>query len=211
MTDRDARTTLKTLLARLALSLVLSSVLSTSALIGLSHAHAQDSRSLVLMLRHAYAPGGGDPAGFDVNNCATQRNLDEQGRQQARDIGRQLKALGFKPTQVWSSQWCRSFETAELMDVGQVQPLTALNSFFQDRSKGPAQMRELEAFLRNLDRQGGPYVMSTHQVVVSAISNTWVNSGDGVWLELTGEKDTPWRIYPAATKELQLPPGFKIP
>ena len=186
-------------------------VLGAAQLIGLGQAQAQDPRSLVLMLRHAYAPGGGDPVNFDVNDCATQRNLNEQGREQAKDIGRQLKALGMKPTRVWSSQWCRSFETAELMDVGPVEPLLALNSFFQDRSKGPAQMRELEAFLKNLDPRQGPYVMSTHQVVVSALSNTWVNSGDGVWLELTGDPSKPWRIYPAATQNLELPPGFQTP
>lgn len=169
---------------------------------------AGDTRSLVLLLRHAYAPGGGDPANFDINNCSTQRNLNDQGREQARDIGKQLKALGIKPTEVWSSQWCRSFDTAELMSVGEVKPLPALNSFFQNREAGPAQMQQLRTFLKNLDPSGGPYVMSSHQVVVSAIANTWVNSGDGVWLELTGNPNEPWRIYPAKTDKLTLPPGF---
>jgi len=171
-------------------------------------AWAQDTRSLVLLLRHALAPGGGDPARFDVNDCSTQRNLNDQGRDQARDIGAQVKALGLKPTQVWSSQWCRSFETAELMDVGTVQALPALNSFFQNRSAGPAQMAELRAFLASLDPEGGPYVMSSHQVVVSSITDTWVNSGDGVWLELTGDPNEPWRVHPAKTEQLTLPPGF---
>lgn len=169
---------------------------------------AQDQRSLVLLLRHALAPGGGDPAGFNVNDCSTQRNLNDVGREQARDIGRQVKALGLKPTRVWSSQWCRSFETAELMDVGQVEALPALNSFFQNRAAGPAQMAQLRAFLKSLDPEGGPYVMSSHQVVVSAIADTWVSSGDGVWLELTGQDSEPWRVYPAKTATLSLPPGF---
>ncbi len=171
-------------------------------------AQDKDTRSLVLLLRHALAPGGGDPAGFDVNDCSTQRNLNHVGRDQARDIGRQVKALGLKPTQVWSSQWCRSFETAELMDVGPVKPLPALNSFFQNRSAGPGQMAELRQFLKSLDPQGGPYVMSSHQVVVSAIADTWVSSGDGVWLELTGDESEPWRVYPAKTQTLSLPPGY---
>jgi phosphohistidine phosphatase SixA len=171
-------------------------------------AQDKDTRSLVLLLRHALAPGGGDPAGFDVSDCSTQRNLNHVGRDQARDIGRQVKALGLKPTQVWSSQWCRSFETAELMDVGPVKPLPALNSFFQNRSAGPGQMAELRQFLKSLDPQGGPYVMSSHQVVVSAIADTWVSSGDGVWLELTGDESEPWRVYPAKTQTLSLPPGY---
>jgi phosphohistidine phosphatase SixA len=171
-------------------------------------AQTADSRSLVLLLRHAYAPGGGDPAQFDIDNCATQRNLNAQGREQSRDIGRQLKALGIQPTRVWASQWCRSFETATLMDVGTVEPLPLLNSFFQNRAAGPGQMRGLRQFLKDLDPTGGPYVMSSHQVVVSSITDTWVNSGDGVWLELTGDPDNPWRTFPAKTQTLALPPGF---
>lgn len=190
------------------LTTVLSAGLLALAL--LPHpAWAQDTRSLVLLLRHALAPGGGDPAGFDVNDCSTQRNLNDVGRDQARDIGRQVKALGLKPTGVWSSQWCRSFETAELMDVGEVKALPALNSFFQNRAAGPAQMAQLRAFLKSLDPEGGPYVMSSHQVVVSSLTDTWVSSGDGVWLELTGNDSEPWRLYPAKTQTLSLPPGFK--
>ena len=190
-------------------NLLMSLTLSVAALVFASpNAHAGDLRSLVLLLRHAYAPGGGDPANFDINDCSTQRTLNDQGRAQARDIGRQLKSLGIKPTTVWSSQWCRSFETAELMDVGEVKPLPALNSFFQNRSAGPAQMRELKNFIASLDPEGGPYVMSSHQVVVSSLTDTWVNSGDGVWLVLTGNPAEPWRVYPAKTDRLALPPDF---
>jgi hypothetical protein len=69
-------------------------------------------------------------------------------------------------------------------------------------------MAELRQFLKSLDPQGGPYVMSSHQVVVSAIADTWVSSGDGVWLELTGDESEPWRVYPAKTQTLSLPPGY---
>lgn len=193
---------------RLLRTLMLAALVALAMLAMPHPAAASDTRSLVLLLRHAYAPGGGDPANFDVNDCSTQRNLSNQGRDQARSIGAQLKQLGLNPTAVWSSQWCRSFETAELMDVGNVKPLPALNSFFQNPSAGPEQMRQLRAFLRDLDPKGGPYVMSSHQVVVSAIADTWVNSGDGVWLELTGQADEPWKIYPAKTQQLTLPPGF---
>lgn len=182
----------------------------TASLVKASDARAQptDTRSLVLLLRHAYAPGGGDPANFDVNDCSTQRNLNEQGREQSRAIGQQLKRLGLKPTNVWSSQWCRSSDTAVLMNVGEVRALPYLNSFFQNRAVGPSQMANLRQFLAELDPKGGPYVMSSHQVVVSAISDQWVNSGDGVWLILTGDKDKPYTIHPAKTDSLALPPGF---
>lgn len=167
-----------------------------------------DKTSLILHLRHAIAPGGGDPALFDVNDCATQRNLSAQGRAQSRHIGVQLKTLGIAPSKVWSSQWCRSTETAELMAVGEVEPLPALNSFFQNPSAGPAQIAELKAFIQALDPTGGPYVMVSHQVVVSGLNNTFVASGDGVWMALTGDPQKPWVTYLAETKSLALPPGF---
>jgi broad specificity phosphatase PhoE len=184
-----------------------------AGLLALPHsvAWASDKRALVLLLRHAIAPGGGDPPGFDLNDCSTQRNLSAEGREQSRQIGRQLQALGLEPAQIWSSQWCRALDTARYMQVGDVKPLPALNSFFADRTKGPAQMAQLEQFLRELDPNGGPYLMTSHQVVVSALANTWVNSGDGVWLVLTGQSDSPWQIYPANTTSLELPPGISSP
>ena len=168
----------------------------------------KDTAALVLHIRHALAPGGGDPAHFDVNDCNTQRNLNEAGREQSRDIGRQIRALGIEPTHVWSSQWCRSTETAELLGLGEVTALPSLNSFFQNRAAGPAQMAELRAFLRDLDPTGGPYVMVSHQVVVGSLTNTWVASGDGVWLTLTGDPQNPWVVHRAETNNLTLPPGF---
>jgi len=164
--------------------------------------------SLVLLLRHAYAPGGGDPAHFDVRNCATQRNLDAQGREQSRQIGAQIRSLGLVPTKIWASQWCRSTETATLTGLGEVVPLTALNSFFQNPADGPAQIQKLREFITNLDPKGGPYLMVSHQVVVSGLTNQWVNSGSGVWLVLTGDPSSPWIVYPAPTEKLSLPPGF---
>jgi phosphohistidine phosphatase SixA len=188
--------------------LALSAVILALCWPNLSAAQTQDKASLILHLRHAIAPGGGDPAHFDVNDCRTQRNLSAEGREQSRQIGAQLKALGMAPTQVWSSQWCRSAETAELLGLGEVKPLPALNSFFQNPSAGPAQIADLRAFVGLLDPKGGPYVMVSHQVVVSGLNNTFVGSGDGVWMVLTGNPNEPWRTYPANTQTLALPPGF---
>jgi phosphohistidine phosphatase SixA len=174
----------------------------------LPKAMAAENRSLLLLLRHAYAPGVGDPANFDVTDCTTQRNLDAQGRQQSQQIGAQIRSLGLQPSQIWTSQWCRSSETATLTGLGEVKPLTALNSFFRNPADGPAQIKKLRDFIANLDPKGGPYLMVSHQVVVSGLTNQWVNSGDGVWLVLTGKADAPWTVYPAATQKLSLPPGF---
>ena len=188
--------------------LTLAAIALALAWPNISAAQSQDKASLILHLRHAIAPGGGDPAHFDVNDCRTQRNLSDQGREQSRQISAQLKSLGIVPTQVWSSQWCRSTETAQLMNVGEVTPLPALNSFFQNPSEGPAQIAELQTFIRELDTKGGPYVMVSHQVVISGLNNTFVSSGDGVWMALTGDPNEPWRTYPANTQTLALPTGF---
>lgn len=85
----------------------------------------------ILMIRHALAPGTGDPANFKIGDCSTQRNLDVRGREQARDIGNWLRSNGITSARMYSSQWCRCLETAGLIDLGPVEELPALNSFFE--------------------------------------------------------------------------------
>jgi len=82
----------------------------------------------VLLIRHALAPGIGDPDGFRLDGCATQRSLSDEGRRQARAIGDWLQARGIGQARVYSSQWCRCLETAALLDLGPVTELPALNS-----------------------------------------------------------------------------------
>ena len=94
----------------------------------------------ILMVRHALAPGTGDPPNFKIGDCSTQRNLDEAGRDQARNIGDWLRTNGVSSARVYSSQWCRCIETAKLMELGPVEELPALNSFYertQDREAEP--------------------------------------------------------------------------
>lgn len=70
----------------------------------------------VVLMRHAVAPGTGDPAGFELDDCSTQRNLSERGREQARATGERFRANGVTDAAVYSSQWCRCLETARLLD-----------------------------------------------------------------------------------------------
>ena len=133
----------------------------------------------VLMLRHALAPGVGDPPAFRLGDCATQRNLGDEGRAQARRLGEQLRAAGIPSARVWSSQWCRCLETARLLDVGAVRELPALNSFFDRPQARERQLAELRAFLAKLPVEGGPVILVTHQVMVSAHTGGWVDSGGG--------------------------------
>jgi broad specificity phosphatase PhoE len=122
----------------------------------------------MLMLRHGNAPGGGDPPGFKLGDCATQRNLDEKGRAQARATGAAIRAaLGpalAARTRVYSSQWCRAEETARLLGLGAPKPLPGLNSFFSDPAAEAKTLPALRAFLAGLPKDGPPVILVTHQV-----------------------------------------------
>ena len=79
----------------------------------------------VALIRHALAPGTGDPAGFRVDDCATQRNLSPTGRAQARAIGERFRANGIDTAAVLSSQWCRCLDTARELALGEITPFAA--------------------------------------------------------------------------------------
>lgn len=135
----------------------------------------------VALLRHALAPGNGDPARFRVGDCSTQRNLDEEGRAQARRIGARLKANGIVRARVFSSQWCRCLDTAELLGLGPVAELPPLNSFFGRPERKELQMKALRAWLSKQDlgnRDEGPTVLVTHQVVITALTGIFPASGE---------------------------------
>ncbi|MEN0041249.1 MAG: histidine phosphatase family protein [Pseudomonadota bacterium] len=131
----------------------------------------------ILFMRHAIAPGGGDPDNFRLDDCSTQRNLSERGRQQARDTGAMLRKAGIIFDIVATSQWCRCRETAELMNVGEVVEWPSLNSFFGDRSKEPAQTAETLEKLNALP-EGARVLLVTHQVNVTALSDVFPQSGE---------------------------------
>ena len=133
----------------------------------------------VAVMRHAVAPGTGDPASFRLDDCSTQRNLSEEGRAQARAIGERFRAHGIERAKVYSSQWCRCLETARLLDLGPVEPVAALNSFFQDREQGPAQTAEVLELLA-ASPSGDPIVLVTHQVNVTALTEVFPQSGEVV-------------------------------
>jgi broad specificity phosphatase PhoE len=138
----------------------------------------------VLIMRHAHAPGGGDPSGMVIDDCATQRNLDERGRAQAKRLGARLREAGLAELRVFTSQWCRCRETGRLLDVGRVEDLPALNSFFAQPERREAQLRMLRTFLAELPRDGRPVVLVTHQVNITALTGFYPDSGDGLVLRL---------------------------
>jgi phosphohistidine phosphatase SixA len=130
----------------------------------------------VALLRHAIAPGSGDPPEFTLRDCSTQRNLSDEGREQAVRIGARLRANGIDMARVFSSQWCRCLETARLLGFGAVEELPSLNSFYQRYARRDAQTDALEEWIaeRNLD---GPHVLVTHQVNISALTDVYPREG----------------------------------
>jgi len=138
----------------------------------------------VLILRHANAPGVGDPPGMVLGDCATQRNLDQRGRIQASRLGERLRAAGLAEMRVFTSQWCRCRETARLLGVGRVEDLPALNSFFEQPERREAQIRTLREFLAELPRDGGAVVLVTHQVNITALTGYYPSAGEGLVLRL---------------------------
>ena len=137
-----------------------------------------------VLLRHAMAPGTGDPSTFKLGDCATQRNLSEAGRQQARRIGAEFRQHGVKVDKVYTSQWCRCQDTAELLGLGPIELLPLLNSFFANRSAGPAQTAALKAFLTTT-RFSGVVVLVTHQVNITALTGIYPSSGEAVVVEVS--------------------------
>jgi phosphohistidine phosphatase SixA len=150
----------------------------------------------IVLFRHALAPGTGDPDGFDVDDCSTQRNLDARGREDARAIGAAFRERGIMVGKVLTSQWCRCTETAELAFPGQVEEEPAFNSFFQDRSRGPAQTREAIDILSGWNGPGA-LVVVTHQVNITALTGIFPSSGEGILVRMEdGEPMTLGRLKP---------------
>lgn len=162
-------------------------------LVGAVSSRAADALQLlaqpghVLIMRHANAPGVGDPPGMVLDDCATQRNLDGRGRTQATRLGERLRAAGLAEVRVFTSQWCRCRDTARLLAVGRVEDLPALNSFFEQPERREAQIRTLREFLARLPRDGRPVVLVTHQVNITALTGYYPSSGEGLVLRLRAD------------------------
>lgn len=140
----------------------------------------------LLMLRHALAPGTGDPPGFRLDDCATQRNLDSIGRTQATDLGRRLAAAGVTRARIFSSQWCRCLETARLLGHGPVEALPLLNSFYPRPQEKEARIAALRDFIARLPLDGPPVILVTHQFTINEFTGAGTPSGGGSVFALDG-------------------------
>ena len=132
----------------------------------------------LIFIRHAYAPGGGDPDGFEISNCASQRNLNMEGIEQSKRIGQFFTENNIMINKVLSSEWCRCKQTAEYA-FNNYETKSFLNSFFSQKfsHNKDKQIKELNEYIKKWNGKNN-LVFVTHYVVISEILNLSVSSGE---------------------------------
>lgn len=178
-------------IARALLALVLAALVSPALVLPPPASAASEvawealRRGGIALTRHALAPGTGDPAGMRIGDCTTQRNLNAEGRAQARAVGEAFRQRGIAVGGVLASQWCRATETAELAFPGQPRAEPAFNSFFDTRQNEPAQTAAARRLMAAWQGPGALFV-STHQVNITALTGIVPASGEMIVLERAG-------------------------
>jgi len=170
---------MKNKIISLLLKLLIFSLLSIH-----SHSSEQNWKSIqegnkIILIRHSLAPGGGDPIGFKINDCKTQRNLNRAGISQSKKIGKLFKKNKVPIDQILSSQWCRCKDTAKYA-FGDYKEFTALNSTFQspyDKNE-TKQLKQLYSFVKKWDGKGKNLVLVTHYSIITAVTNAVPSSGE---------------------------------
>jgi len=138
-------------------------------------------KGYVLLLRHTLAPGVGDPENFKLNDCSTQRNLSQMGRDDAKSVGEWLKRRDIKIARVESSRWCRAKETAQLLGIGRVRLNPNLDSLFDSQDPAKAiQTVRVKKQIVDWRNKSGLLVLVGHFVNIGAVTGVGVGSGEGV-------------------------------
>ena len=139
---------------------------------------AQEGNKIIL-IRHSLAPGGGDPVGFKIGDCKTQRNLNKKGINQSKKIGKLFNKNKVLIDQVLSSQWCRCKDTAKYA-FGEYTEFTALNSTFQSpfNKNESKQLNNLYRFVNKWNGNGKNLVLITHYSIITAVTNAVPSSGE---------------------------------
>jgi len=142
-----------------------------------------------LLMRHALAPGTGDPSGFSLADCSTQRNLDVQGRQQAVRTGQWLQRQGIQQAMVLTSPWCRCKDTANLLGYGSPEVEPAIGSFFEASQQAPEYTQKLQKRLAQLGPTKGnqTLILVTHHVNILDYMGSHVGSGDMVLVQFDAQ------------------------
>ena len=150
----------------------------------------KNPKGYVLLMRHTLAPGVGDPQRFRLGDCTTQRNLSDEGRQDARDIGKWLEQRNLKIHSIESSRWCRTRETAELLGIGRVKLNKNLDSLFRESDlENHKQTIETKKRIVNHRNTRGLLVLVGHAVNISAITGITLDSGEGILVRANAQGD----------------------
>ena len=151
--------------------------------------------SKVFFMRHALAPGNGDPGNFKLYDCSTQRNLSKEGINQASKIAKELKKYDVKFTKVYSSYWCRCYETVKSMGLKNYQLHSGLNSFYQNYVSKKEVMKDLRNLISSLDKKQGPYLFVTHYVVIGSYTKIFPDSGGIVVHDLNSKSNHALQLF----------------
>lgn len=151
--------------------------------------------SKVFFMRHALAPGNGDPENFKLDDCSTQRNLSMEGINQASKIAKEFKKYDVKFTKVYSSYWCRCYKTVKSMGLKNYQLHSGLNSFYQNHVSKKEVMKDLRNLISSLGKKQGPYLFVTHYVVIGSYTKIFPDSGGIVVHDLNSKSNHALQLF----------------
>ena len=147
-------------------------------------------RGVVVLMRHALAPGGGDPAGFRLGDCRTQRNLSREGRQQARAIGAAIERSAIDINAVLSSPWSRTKDTARLLDVGPVRTKQYLGSTFTaPQSVSDAREARTRRLIKSHQGVDSVLILVGHYANIMDLTGEAVDSGESLIVRMNPRGD----------------------
>jgi phosphohistidine phosphatase SixA len=156
-------------------------------------------KGYVLLMRHSYAPGVGDPDNFKLNDCSTQRNLSDVGRQDAQDVGEWLQRREIKIFRVETSRWCRAKETAQLLGIGKVRLNKNLDSLFEEADAlTHPQTAAVRKQIQNHRNKTGLLVLVGHYVNIAALTGVGVASGEGILIKANAQGE--FKVFGATPK-----------
>ena len=156
-------------------------------------------KGYVLLMRHSYAPGVGDPDNFKLNDCSTQRNLSDVGRQDAKDVGEWLQRREIKIFRVETSRWCRAKETAQLLGLGKVRLNKNLDSLFEEADAlNRPQTAAVRKQIQNHRNKTGLLVLVGHYVNIVALTGVGVASGEGILIKASAQGE--FKVFGATPK-----------
>ena len=156
-------------------------------------------KGYVLLMRHSYAPGVGDPDNFKLNDCSTQRNLSDVGRQDAKDVGEWLQRREIKIFRVETSRWCRAKETAQLLGLGKVRLNKNLDSLFEEADAlNHPQTAAVRKQIQNHRNRTGLLVLVGHYVNIAVLTGVGVASGEGILVKASAQGE--FKVFGATPK-----------